>query len=79
VNRYVLSPEADQDLTGIWDYIAADSIDAANRWITRLVDASASEPRVPGFRAPESGFGTAKGGGRDSGAALRRTAALQRD
>jgi plasmid stabilization system protein ParE len=36
VNRYVLSPEADQDLTDIWDYIAA-----TDRWIEKLFDAFA--------------------------------------
>ena len=28
---YVLSPEAVQDLEDIWDFIASDNIDAANR------------------------------------------------
>jgi plasmid stabilization system protein ParE len=30
---YVLSADADLDLDEIWEYIAADSIDAADRWI----------------------------------------------
>jgi len=47
VNRYVLSPDADQDLTGIWDYIAADSIDAADRWIEKLFDAFESLAQHP--------------------------------
>ena len=33
MSGYILSPDADQDLTDIWDYIAADSIDAADRWM----------------------------------------------
>jgi plasmid stabilization system protein ParE len=30
---YVLSVAADLDLDEIWEYIAADNIDAADRWI----------------------------------------------
>jgi hypothetical protein len=29
VTRYILSEDADRDLDGIWDYIAADNVDAA--------------------------------------------------
>lgn len=47
MNRYVLGPEADQDLTDIWDYIAADSIDAADRWIGKLFDAFESLAQHP--------------------------------
>jgi plasmid stabilization system protein ParE len=36
---YVLSVDADLDLDEIWEYIAADNIDAANRWIGTLFDA----------------------------------------
>jgi plasmid stabilization system protein ParE len=36
---YVLSADADLDLDEIWEYIAADSIDAADRWIRKLFDA----------------------------------------
>jgi plasmid stabilization system protein ParE len=39
VSGYVLSPDADLDLEGIWDYIAADNIEAADRWIEKLFDA----------------------------------------
>jgi toxin ParE1/3/4 len=31
MSRFVLTPAAEQDLTEIWDYIAADNPDAANR------------------------------------------------
>jgi hypothetical protein len=34
-----LSSEADRDLNDIWDYIAADNIDAPDRWIEKLFDA----------------------------------------
>jgi len=40
VSGYVLSAEADLDLDEIWDYIAADNIDAVNRWIDKLFDPS---------------------------------------
>jgi plasmid stabilization system protein ParE len=39
VTRYVLSEDADLDLDGIWDFIAEDSIDAADRWMGKLFDA----------------------------------------
>jgi plasmid stabilization system protein ParE len=47
VKRYVLSPDADQDLTEIWDYIAADSIAAADRWVGKLFDAFESLAQYP--------------------------------
>jgi len=47
VSGYILSPDADQDLTDIWDYIAADSIDAADRWIEKLFDAFESLAQHP--------------------------------
>ena len=33
---FVLTPRAEQDIGDIWDYIAADSIDAADRVLTAL-------------------------------------------
>ncbi len=33
---YVLSEDAERDLHGIWDFIAADNTEAADRWIDRL-------------------------------------------
>ncbi|MEP7353065.1 MAG: type II toxin-antitoxin system RelE/ParE family toxin [Acidobacteriota bacterium] len=36
---YVLSGDADRDLTEIWGFIAADNIDAADRWIDTLFGA----------------------------------------
>ena len=44
---YVLSPDAEQDLTEIWDYIAADSVAAADRWIAKLFDAFGSLAQYP--------------------------------
>jgi plasmid stabilization system protein ParE len=42
VNDYVLSVDADFDLDDIWEYIAADNINAADHWIEKLFDASAT-------------------------------------
>ena len=33
MSSYVLSAAADFDLEEIWEYIAADNLDAADRWI----------------------------------------------
>jgi plasmid stabilization system protein ParE len=49
VSDYVLGPDADHDLDDIWEYIAADSIDAADRWITKLFDAFEAIARSPGI------------------------------
>lgn len=49
MNGYVLSVDADLDLDDIWEYIAADSIDAADRWIEKLFDAFESLGRAPGM------------------------------
>ena len=38
MSRYVLGLEAAADLDEIWDYIAQDSLDAADRWIERLFE-----------------------------------------
>ena len=32
--EYVLAPEAELDLKAIWDYIADDNFEAADRWLT---------------------------------------------
>ncbi|MBZ5626581.1 MAG: type II toxin-antitoxin system RelE/ParE family toxin [Acidobacteriia bacterium] len=46
---YVLSVDADLDLDEIWEYIAADNIDAADRWIGKLFDAFEALARTPGM------------------------------
>ena len=48
MKKYVLSTGADRDLDEIWEYIARDNIDAADRWIERLFDAFAMLARTPG-------------------------------
>jgi hypothetical protein len=35
VSGYILSVDADFDLDDVWEYIAADSIDAADNWIRK--------------------------------------------
>jgi plasmid stabilization system protein ParE len=49
VSGYVLSADADLDLDEIWDYIAADNIDAADRWIGKLFDAFEALGQTPGM------------------------------
>ncbi|MGD0889068.1 MAG: type II toxin-antitoxin system RelE/ParE family toxin [Acidobacteriaceae bacterium] len=39
MNLYVLSVAAELDLDEIWEYIAQDNLDAADRWIGKLFDA----------------------------------------
>ena len=36
---YVLGKDADLDLDEIWEYIAADDVDAADRWTGKLFEA----------------------------------------
>ena len=47
---YVLSVAADLDLDEIWEYIAADNIDAADRWVGKRFDACEALARTPGMR-----------------------------
>jgi antitoxin ParD1/3/4/toxin ParE1/3/4 len=49
VSAYVLSREADFDLDEIWEYIALDNIDAADRWVGKLFDAFELLARSPGI------------------------------
>jgi plasmid stabilization system protein ParE len=49
MNRYVLSVAAELDLDEIWDYIAQDNLDAADRWITKLFDAFKALAQAPGM------------------------------
>jgi plasmid stabilization system protein ParE len=49
MNAYVLSEDADLDLDDIWEYIAQDNIDAADRWIAKLFDAFDAIGRSPGI------------------------------
>jgi plasmid stabilization system protein ParE len=49
MNAYVLSEDADLDLDEIWEYIAQDGIDAADRWIGKLFDGFEAIWRTPGI------------------------------
>jgi len=49
VSKYVLGIDADLDLDDIWDFIAQDSIDAADRWINKLFEAFEALGRFPGM------------------------------
>ncbi|MGA2270099.1 MAG: type II toxin-antitoxin system RelE/ParE family toxin [Bryobacteraceae bacterium] len=46
---YILSVDADLDLDEVWEYIAADNVDAADRWIGKLFDAFEALARTPGI------------------------------
>lgn len=48
MSAYVLSAEAEFDLDEIWEYIALDSIDAADRWVGKLF-AAFEFARSPGI------------------------------
>lgn len=49
MTHYILSEDADRDLDSIWDYIAADNVDAADRWIGKLFDAFDAIGDTPGI------------------------------
>lgn len=36
MSEFILAPAASRDLEEIWEYIAEDSIDAADRWLAKL-------------------------------------------
>jgi plasmid stabilization system protein ParE len=49
MSQYVLSVAAELDLDQIWEFIAEDNIDAADRWIDKLFDAFQSLAQAPGM------------------------------
>lgn len=49
MSGYILSTAAEFDLDEIWEYIAADNIDAADRWIEKLFDAFEALGQTPGM------------------------------
>ena len=49
MSAYVLSADADGDLDEIWEHIAGDSVDAADRWIGKLFDAFEALGQTPGL------------------------------
>ncbi len=49
MSSYVLGEDAQRDLEQIWDYIAEDSAEAADRWIARLFEEFESLGQAPGM------------------------------
>jgi plasmid stabilization system protein ParE len=49
MKKYVLSVAAELDLEAIWEYIALDNVDAADRWIGKLFDAFEALEQAPGM------------------------------
>jgi antitoxin ParD1/3/4 len=49
LSLYILGPDAELDLDAIWEYIARDNIDAADRWISRLFRAFEALGQTPGM------------------------------
>ena len=47
MSRFVLHPEARADLDGIWEYIAADNLDAADRVLEEIYSTLMSLVRFP--------------------------------
>ncbi|MGA2753949.1 MAG: type II toxin-antitoxin system RelE/ParE family toxin [Terracidiphilus sp.] len=56
MNEYVLSAGAELDLDEIWEYIAHDNIDVADRWIGKLFDAFVALARTPGMGHKREGL-----------------------
>ena len=49
MSRYLLGRAAEADLNSIWEYIAQDSVDAADRWIEKLFACFESLAANPGM------------------------------
>ncbi len=49
MKRFVLAPAAEQDLDDIWSYIAADNLDAADRFLEKLYDQIVALGETPGM------------------------------
>jgi toxin ParE1/3/4 len=49
VSKYVRSSGAVADLKEIWEFVAQDSPEAADRWIERLFEAFESLGKIPGM------------------------------
>jgi plasmid stabilization system protein ParE len=49
MSRFVLSAGAELDLNEIWDFIAQDNSDAADRWIEKLFAAFETLAHAPGI------------------------------
>jgi plasmid stabilization system protein ParE len=49
MSGYVLGRDAEQDLVDLWDYIAEDNVDAADRLIAQLFEVFETLARNPGM------------------------------
>jgi plasmid stabilization system protein ParE len=49
MKRLVVSPDAAQDLHDIWEYIAEDNLDAADRFLGKLHDRILALAETPGM------------------------------
>jgi plasmid stabilization system protein ParE len=49
VSRFILALHAQADLEAIWTHIAADNIEAADRWTERLYEAFVLLAKTPGI------------------------------
>lgn len=49
MSGYVFGAEVERDLDEIWEYIASDDLDAADRWIGKLYDAFEALGQTPGM------------------------------
>ncbi len=49
MSRYVLGRDAERDLDDLWEYIAQDSVDAADRLIAEIFEAFELLARNPGI------------------------------
>ena len=47
MSDFTLSPAAQGDLNETWEYIAADSVDAADRWLAKLEKATRLLAEMP--------------------------------
>ena len=49
MSNYIFGSGVERDLDIIWEYIADDNLDAADRWIAKLFDAFEALARTPGI------------------------------
>ena len=49
MKRFLLAPDAVQDLNDIWDYIADDNLEAADRFLRKLYDQILALAERPGM------------------------------
>jgi plasmid stabilization system protein ParE len=49
MKKYVLGKFVESDLDCIWEYIAQDNIEAADRWIAKLFDSFQTIANTPGM------------------------------